>query len=416
MAQVGNPSAGKSPAMDPVFDLVRELEAEMVPSYEDALRQYETDKMASEIAHDAWRKEMKEAHKQGFETPDKPKAADTPVKPLFPRLRISDATTEAMIGRLAVQPKGLLHFRDELAGMFGNFDRYGGNGGDRALWLEAFGGRSYTQERVRHDGQPLSVPFFTVSVLGGIQPDRLRSTLLKGDDDGLPARFLYIYPDPVPRKVPEAIGNREMALNSLRRLHHLRLSQDEFGGYAQVVLPLSPDAYDLFVPYWQAAQHNNETGHFGGWRGKSCGAVLRIALTLQLLWWSASDDYAFPEQISLEAIDCAIRMMEDYFVPMAKRAFGENALSETDRLAATLGAAILERKPERVNGREIYKNWNLPGIKDTVNATLALNALTEANWLQSSSTSPTQSGGRPRADFEVNPRVFDNNLETSHQN
>ncbi len=410
-ALVGNPSSGKSPAMDPVFELVRELEAEMAPSFEETIRQYETDKLSAEIAYDAWKKEMKDAQKNGFKTPLKPVEANTPERPQLPRLRISDATTEAMIARLSMQPKGFLFFRDELAGWFGNFDRYGGAGGDRALWLEVYGGRSYTLERVRHDGQPLHVPFLTVSVLGGIQPDKLKSTLLKGDDDGLPARFLYIYPDPVPRKLPEAIGNKEMALNAFRKLNGLRLQRDDYGSYVREALPLSPDAKDLFAEYWQQHQREDLSGYYGGWWGKACGSVLKIALTLQFIWWSAADDYTIPDQISLEAIDAAINMMEDYFVPMAKRAFGE-----TDRLAATLGAAILERKPERVNGREIYKNWNLPGIKDTVNATLALNALTEANWLRSSSTSPTQSGGRPRADFEVNPRLFESNLGTSHQN
>jgi hypothetical protein len=56
---------------------------------------------------------------------------------------------------LAEQPRGLLYVRDELAGWLGSFNRYGGNGADRAFFLECWNGGIYSNDRVRG---PMAVP------------------------------------------------------------------------------------------------------------------------------------------------------------------------------------------------------------------------------------------------------------------
>src|SRR4029453_1691270 len=103
---------------------------------------------------------------------------------------------ERMARLLLENPKGMLLYRDELAGWLGALDKYGGAGSDRAFYLEAFGGRRYAVDRVK-DAEPIVVPALTLARMGGIQPDRLHSLLLTGDDDGLVARFLWTWPDRV---------------------------------------------------------------------------------------------------------------------------------------------------------------------------------------------------------------------------
>lgn len=51
-------------------------------------------------------------------------------------------------------------------------NRYSG-GGDRQFWLEAFGGRGFTVERMGRE--PLTIDMLSIGVVGGIQPDRLKS-------------------------------------------------------------------------------------------------------------------------------------------------------------------------------------------------------------------------------------------------
>src|SRR5207342_1157626 len=95
--------------------------------------------------------------------PELPKEANVSQQPTRRRLWLVDATTEKVARILADNPGGLLCFRDELAGLLGGFDKYGGAGGDRAFWIEAFGGRSYRYDRVRLDDS-LDIPFCSVSI------------------------------------------------------------------------------------------------------------------------------------------------------------------------------------------------------------------------------------------------------------
>lgn len=186
--------------MDPVLSVLSALEADGLTEHEEALRQYETDKIEATLALQKWERTAKDAHDQGVAPPLMPREAKEPEMPSRKRLMVKDATTEALLPALKGQPKGLLSFRDELAAWFASFDRYAaGKGADRAFWLEAYGGRPYTLDRVKNGSDPVHIPSLALSVIGGIQPDRLQSCLLKGDDDGLSARFIYICPKPTPR-------------------------------------------------------------------------------------------------------------------------------------------------------------------------------------------------------------------------
>jgi hypothetical protein len=108
-----------------------------------------------------------------------------------------DTSTEALQRLLADNPRGLLHVRDELAGWLGSFDRYGGNGADRSFYLECWNGGAYVSDRIKFNGVPLRIKHTSLAILGGIVPDRLRAALADADD-GLPARFIFVWPDPVP--------------------------------------------------------------------------------------------------------------------------------------------------------------------------------------------------------------------------
>src|SRR3546814_17981605 len=101
---------------------------------------------------------------------------------------VSDTTPEAVALLLCANKRGLLCSRDELSGWLESFGRYN-KGGDRALWIEAYGGRPYVVDRVGR-ADPLFIERMSISVTGGMQPDRVASMLMGGDDDGLCARFL----------------------------------------------------------------------------------------------------------------------------------------------------------------------------------------------------------------------------------
>ena len=213
---------------------------------------------------------------------------------------------------------------DELAGWFASMDRYSASkGGDRALWLEAYGGRPYTLDRVKNGGEPFYIPTLAISVLGGIQPDRLQSCLLKGDDDGLSARFLYIYPNPAPRQRPKYLADDRIIKQITSKLEALAPDMDENQKPCSRNLPLSPEAANIFEDWWQQLLAvAPEAGRMSGWWGKAQGLCLRIALVLENLDWVVTADGLEPTEVSVRTMENAIHFMENYAGPMAERAHG----------------------------------------------------------------------------------------------
>src|SRR4029077_3271634 len=96
-------------------------------------------------------------------------------------------------------PAGILVIRDELTGWWSTLDRPGREG-ERAFCLQAWNGD--TGHTIDRSGRgTIHVPACCMSLLGGIQPGRLRSYLADAlrdgpSNDGLMQRFqLLVWPD-----------------------------------------------------------------------------------------------------------------------------------------------------------------------------------------------------------------------------
>jgi Protein of unknown function (DUF3987) len=157
-ASIGSPSSGKSPANDAVLDLVSVLDLDMAETFPEMQRDYDTDKEAARIRRKTWESQVEDAVKAGHVPPQRPANADEPPAPTRPRIRIMDATPEANAALLAVNPRGLLLHRDELAGYITGFGRYGTAGADRAFAIESYGGRPFVIDRRKQNGEPLISP------------------------------------------------------------------------------------------------------------------------------------------------------------------------------------------------------------------------------------------------------------------
>ena len=197
LALIGAPSTGKTPALRPIVEASRAMEREAEPAWEAANTEHAALTEGARAIKEQWRDEVRAAVKDGESAPARPPGADAPPPPPRPRLVAMDATTEELQRLLAEQPRGLLYMRDELTGWLGSHDRYGGHGGDRAFYLEAWNGGTYVADRVKYHGAPIRITRAALTILGGMQPDRLREALA-GADDGLAARLGYIWPEPTP--------------------------------------------------------------------------------------------------------------------------------------------------------------------------------------------------------------------------
>jgi len=408
VALVGDPSSNKSPALDPVFNIIRKIEKEGAEALKEKNREYEAELLAAQCHRQDWEKALKEATKSGGALPPMPMEATEPNRPERPRIFISDTTPEALARLLSHNEKGLLTVRDELAGWMGSFDRYsGGKGGDRAFWLESYGGRPYTIDRARNGGEAITIPHLAASIIGGIQPDKLQSLLLKGDDDGLTARLLYIWPDKVPLKRPQDSAESPKAEQALRWLNSLQLVSTDDNRTQAAICKLTDKAADQFQD-WRVNHANAQPeGPLAGWWGKMPGLCLRLALCFDYLdraTTSREESY----QIEPWAIEAASTLIDEYLKPMAARAYGDASLPQAERNAATLAKWIRRERPERFKVRDLYRRVRLPGLMQAADAKEAVEVLVELDWLRPAPNRVGETKGKQSGEFEVNPEVLIN--------
>jgi len=165
VALVGPVSGVKSPIMTAAMRPLRNADTALSLEYAEARKQY-----------DKLKGEEKEAANPPKQT----------------RHVIQDATVEATQEIMKDSPNGLMCYRDELSSWFGQHERYtnGKGSSDRGFWLEAFNGGPYSVDRIGRGST--YIPNLSVSILGGIQPDKIREVVAATTDDGLLQRFLTI--------------------------------------------------------------------------------------------------------------------------------------------------------------------------------------------------------------------------------
>ena len=110
------------------------------------------------------------------------------------RIIMSDATTEVVVKRLGITPRGILLYRSELAAWIKSFNAYKQAGGDEQTWIEFWDSDEYQLDRKTND-EEVFIPAAAVSVLGGIQPKVLVECFDPGKfASGLVPRLLITHP------------------------------------------------------------------------------------------------------------------------------------------------------------------------------------------------------------------------------
>lgn len=402
---VGDPSSNKSPAQDPFIRILKTLEKGHGPAHLDRLNGWQGDCERAKAERAAWAEQVKAATKDNLTTPPLPPTANEPDAPRPRRLLVQDATPESMADVLSGNPQGTLLLRDELDGWLSSFDRYAPGG--RSFWLEAYRGGSYTVDR-KSASKPLTIDFNGVSIVGGIQPQKLAESLLGKVDDGLPARFLWCWPDRPPLCRPTSTADLASIEDALARLEAMRWGVAEDCSDCPVTLDLEADAADVFECLQQAHRaHGDEAGGLlKSFVGKLDGMALRLALVCQLARW-AYEGGEEPRTITKDTIEAVGDFLESYAIPMAARVYGDAALPPVDRNAASLARYIRRHKLKLINARDVRRVYRLPGMREADTVHEAIDALVEANWLRAEATRKGDTPGRHRADYTVNPAALE---------
>ncbi len=401
-ALVGRPSSGKSPALDVVQDLLSHAEAEENQDWPERRRQHQSALAKAKERRTLWDAEVKVAVREHKAPSDMPAEAEDPKPEQRHRMFTTESTVEKAARLSEPNPRGMILIRDELSGWLAGMDRYSGTaGGDRAFWLQAYGGRPWTQDRVK-DPEPVVIPHLLWSILGTVQPDRVATLMTAGDDDGLTARFLFCWPDPLPPRRPSCRADTEGARRAILRLRRLPWAATP----EPLVLPLAPAAIAA-LQEWRlqvAAMEPEAAGLMLSWIGKLPGLAVRLGLILEYLAWSATPDLPEPAQVSEAALVAALTLLETFALPMARRTFGAAALPQVERDARRLARWLLQQRPlpETVNARQLRRMGDGPAIPDAERIEAALLELSAAGWTR---PAPNRDGGpgRARKDWAVNP-------------
>lgn len=411
-ALIGKPSMNKSPGLDAILEPLKRVESKVRATAKKMTAEWERNAEIAKLIENAWKEEAKEAARSGEPIPPKPDNADPGPKPDLPRLALSDATIERLASILQSQPKGTLLIRDELAGWLTGMTRYAGGGSDRPFWLEGYGGRPYTVERMGR--APVSVEHLAIAVVGNIQPDRLNTLFMRSDDDGLLSRIITIWPDPAPITRPkQGYDNSELCV-IFERLLSLEMTKDDDGLPKPKLLGFTEEAQQAVDEFrhkvrdWEA----DVDGLLLSVIGKLPGLTIRLSLVLTMLKWACGPQDE-PSKIDTAAYRKATRLVENYFLPMAKRTYGSTATSEKERAGRHLLRLLRKKGWNQFSSREV-RRIQPAGLATQVQIDMGIAALEQADIIRSAEAMSSPKGGRPHRMYSVNPLIHGEE-QTSHR-
>lgn len=345
--------------------------------------------------------------------------------PVLKRYFTNDSSPEALADLERSNPNGILVIRDELIGLLSSLDQNDTDTG-RAFYLEGWNGTgSYQFDRItRGSGY---IQNHCLSVLGGIQPDKLMSYLEKTiqgmGNDGLLQRFqLLIYPDLAQwqysdikgdKDAKEAVFNLFKQLDGLTEYELTKLGAkpiDDFNArpYFRFTVE-AQQAYKAWSTQLNSQiipkeEHTIIQEHLSKF-GKLMPALALIFHLVDSVQLGVSVG-----GVSLNCVEMAIKWC-DYLESHARRIYGMVLHS------STLKASALAIKLKKLNHNEAWrldgftardvhrKNWK--GLTELNAVNEALELLVDYDWLNEQEIESTVRGGRPSKRYLINPKIYD---------
>jgi len=439
---IGDPSVMKSPVLNEIVNkAIGRLEATASTFFYKELQEFETDNFIAKSIREAKEKDIKDTLKKDKNDLEKQTVKIQQFKkdlqdlkknvmdaPTERRYKVNDCTVEKFVELNKENPRGLLNFRDELIGLFKKLDQEGRES-DRAFYLESWNGNgSYTKDTVsrgttRSDGH-------CMSLIGGIQPDKILSYLkdaMDGGNDGLVQRLqMMVYPDKEKWNFIDRYPDTEAKNNFYRIIEKLAAMQETDFIEAGATMPdgekfpcfrFDDESYQLFKQWITDLQakiedpdeHNIVKEHLAKY--KSLMPSLALIYHLIEIADKGYSEYEgryinggyIPEHCTRQAIACT-----DYLETHARRIYAM-AIQSTDTLAIALSDKIIRQKLNNpFTQRDLYrKKWSLLNTPEA--AEEAIKKLLQLEWLTEETTT---SGRRTFTQYHINPKVFISNKVT----
>lgn len=421
-AIVAPPSSLKTAAGSEGTVHVRRLEAEAMSAYQDAQATRAADAEILKMELDQLRKAAKATNARPRDFAADIEAKLTELRELEDtnphRYVINDATIEKASEIMAKNPpgRGLLYSRDELVGLLKTCDKPG-HETDRAFLLEAWNGKNgFTADRIGRG--TVRVPAVTLSILGGIQPGRLRSYIRgameeSAEADGLLQRFQLItwFDKARPWKRVDKTPDKEAKKKArgiftwIDQLEPTQMGLTPPDAGEIPAIRFDSEAQDLYNAWLDDLMERLRSGAyrhapaFHAHLAKYPSLMPSLALLFHLITL-ADQNATRLKPISFDAATLAIAWCE-YLELHAKKVYAAE-LSTAVLSAHTLAEKIEQQ--ELVDGdklRDIYAHrW--PGLSTAEEVNAALEILEAAHWVRIEELS---TGGRPSRILRLHPEL-----------
>ena len=406
-AVVGRPGVMKSPALAQVLSPLRRLEGAALTAFTATRAQFEVDRMMYDVAM----KQIESQIKKGA-TILPGQLPVSPEEPKPPRYLVNDSTYQKLGDLLCGNPHGLMVFQDEMSGLLMRLDT-AGQESSRAFYLEAWNGQqSYTFDRLERG--TVRIPRLCFSLLGGLQPSKLREYLRSAvyggkGDDGLAQRLqMLVFPDIDPtwtlvdrRPNFAAFDAADAVFDRLNTLDPVALGARMPFLEGTPVFSFDDAAQDLFNQWWSDLENNQRSSdnhpalesHISKYRK----LVPALALLNHLLVGKQGD-------ITAKSVARAI-LWQRFLLAHAKRAYAAVTSATMDSAKALSKHVQRGALKDGFTVRAVYRhNWSL--LSNVKEATEAVEVLVDLGWLR-----PVQdkrvsfTDGRPTVRYYINPRL-----------
>jgi len=406
-AVVGRPGVMKSPALAEVLSPLKRLEVAALSAFGATRAQHEIDKMM----FDAARKTIEASIKKGA-TVHASQLPVEPVDPQPPRFVVNDSTYQMLGAVLSGNPHGLMVFQDELSGLLMRLDTEGQES-SRAFYLQAWTGlQPYTFDRIGRG--TVSIPRLCFSMLGGLQPSKLREYLRSAvyggkGDDGLAQRLqMLVFPDISSTwqrvdRIPDiaAAAAAENVFNQLANLDPVALgARTHFDG-AIPVLGFDGEAQTLFNKWWADLETSLRTSAHHPALESHISKYRKLVPALALL-----DHLITGRQGSITAESLARSIhWQRLLLAHAQRAYAAVTSATMDSAKSLSDHVRRGALKDGFTVRDVYRhNWSM--LSTAKEATEAVDILADMGWLRAARDEKTNStDGRPTVRYYINPRL-----------
>lgn len=368
------------------------------------------------------KRSMEALNKWYAETAELSKKDPKPPKPRFEQLVVYDTTIEAL-GDVCIQnPSGVMLFADELTGFIGQMDAYSGKNAaskDRGKYLSAFDGGSVTINR-KNTNDPVLIDNFSVSILSGVQPEKLADMFSKssaaGTSDGLFQRFL-VYTMKSQGAVDYTAHTQQHVVSDVENVFRWLDEWQRMGRYTQNAPKLDADALVMLQQYHNSINEvsaRTSDVRFAEHLSKFPGYICRVALVLHFIECAAKTDYR--QTVSVETFARAKQIMgimyrhsEAVYEVLEKKS--GNAM----HYVRTACEAILSKGWDQFSRGDLSRDATDWRNVDNIRGENAIDLLIELGWIADVTPEPIagKRGRRSNGRYAVNPDVHTKYKEQS---